>query len=218
MTEIILTEDGSHTLFVPELSEHYHSIHGAVQESQFIFINNGLKYIDSSPVRIFEAGFGTGLNAFLTALESSAANRKIFYTSIEKYPLPSEITYRLNYSALFPGAEAGLFSKIHSCPWSTPVDINDTFTLTKIEGDLTKAVPEGPYDLVYFDAFGPDKQPEMWTDEVFEKISAITGTGGVFVTYSAKGSVQRSLKKAGFDVSLLPGPPGKRQIIRAVKI
>ena len=218
MTEIILTGDGSHTLFVPELSEHYHSIHGAVQESQFIFINSGLKYTDSSPVRIFEAGFGTGLNAYLTAMESSSANRKICYTSIEKYPLSPEITGRLNYSALFPGAEAGLFSKIHSCPWNTPAVINDTFTLTKIEGDLTKAVPEGLYDLIYFDAFGPDKQPEMWTDEVFEKISAITGTGGVFITYSAKGSVQRSLKKVGFEVSLLPGPPGKRQIIRAVKI
>ncbi|MFZ2340364.1 MAG: tRNA (5-methylaminomethyl-2-thiouridine)(34)-methyltransferase MnmD [Bacteroidales bacterium] len=218
MTEIILTEDGSHTLFVPELSEHYHSIHGAVQESQFIFINSGLKYTNLSPVRIFEAGFGTGLNAYLTAIESSAANRKIYYTTIEKYPLPAEITGRLNYSGLFPGAEAGLFSNIHSCPWNTPVNLNDTFTLTKIEGDLTKAAPEGQYELIYFDAFGPDKQPEMWTNEVFEKIAAITGTGGVFVTYSAKGSVQRSLKKAGFEVTLLPGPPGKRQIIRAVKI
>jgi len=218
MTEIILTEDGSHTLFVPELSEHYHSIHGAVQESQFIFINSGLKYTDLSPVRIFEAGFGTGLNAYLTAIESSSANRKIYYTSIEKYPLPSEIIVRLNYSGLFPGTEARLFSNIHSCPWNIPVEITNTFTLTKIEGDLTNAEPEGCYDLIYFDAFGPDKQPQMWTGEVFEKISAITETGGVFVTYSAKGRVQRSLKKAGFNVSLLPGPPGKRQIIRAVKI
>ncbi|MBN2665514.1 MAG: tRNA (5-methylaminomethyl-2-thiouridine)(34)-methyltransferase MnmD [Bacteroidales bacterium] len=218
MTEIILTEDGSHTLFVPELSEHYHSIHGAVQESQFIFINNCLKHTNLNPVSIFEVGFGTGLNAYLTAIEASSANRKIYYTSIEKYPLSSEITGRLNYSGLFPGAEARLFSLIHSCPWNTPVEITRTFTLTKIEGDLTKIAPEGRYDLIYFDAFGPEKQPEMWTGEVFEKIAAITDTGGVFVTYSAKGSVQRSLKKAGFVVSLLPGPPGKRQIIRAVKI
>ncbi len=218
MTEIILTEDGSHTLFVPELSEHYHSIHGAVQESQFIFINSCLKHTDLNPVSIFEVGFGTGLNAYMTAIESSKANRKIYYTSIEKYPLPAEITGRLNYSGLFPGSEARLFSLIHSCPWNTPIEITSTFTLTKIEGDLTKAAPEGPYDLIYFDAFGPDKQPEMWTGEVFEKISSLTVTGGVFVTYSAKGSVQRSLKKAGFDVTLLPGPPGKRQIIRAVKI
>ena len=218
MTEIILTEDGSHTIFVPELSEHYHSIHGAVQESQFIFINSGLRHIRSSPVRIFEAGFGTGLNAYLTAMESSSANRKIYYTSIEKYPLSAEITGRLNYSGLFPGAEAGLFSLIHSSPWNSSADITNTFTLTKIEGDLTKASPQGQFDLIYFDAFGPDKQPEMWTGEIFENISAITVTGGVFVTYSAKGSVRRSLKNAGFDVSLLPGPPGKRQIIRAVKI
>jgi len=218
MSEIIVTEDGSHTIFVPELSEHFHSIHGAVQESQFIFINSGLRYTLLSPVRIFEVGFGTGLNAFLTAIEASEANIEIFYTSIEKYPLPAETTGRLNYSGLFPDAEDGLFSGIHACEWNTPVKLSDTFTLVKIEGDLTKSVPEGPFDLIYFDAFGPDKQPEMWTDEVFEMIAAVTESGGVFVTYSAKGSVQRSLTRAGFNVTLLPGPPGKRQIIRAVKI
>lgn len=217
MPEIILTEDGSHTLYVPELNEHYHSIHGAVQESGFIFIDNGFRYSTASPVRIFEAGFGTGLNALLTAVESSLTERKTFYTSFEKYPLPSHITGKLNYSSLFPG-EADIFREIHSCPWNSPFDISDNFTLLKKEGDLTEMDPEGIYDLVYFDAFGPDKQPEMWTDEVFEKMAAITVSGGLLVTYSAKGSVQRSLKRAGFNVTLLPGPPGKRQITRAVKI
>jgi len=217
MTEIILTEDGSHTLYVPELKELYHSIHGAVQESRFIFIDNGFRYSPASPLRIFEAGFGTGLNALLTAIESSAAQRKVFYTSVEKYPLPSHITSKLNYSALFPDT-APVFSLIHSCPCNTAYDISDNFTLLKQEGDLIAMKPDGLYDLIYFDAFGPDKQPEMWTDEIFEKISAITVSGGVLVTYSAKGSVQRSLKRAGFEVHLLSGPPGKRQITRAVKI
>jgi len=216
MTEIILTGDGSHTLYVPELNEHYHSVHGAVQESGFIFIDNGFRQSTASPLRVFEAGFGTGLNALLTAIESSSAKRKTFYTAIEKYPLPSYITEKLNYSGFYPG-EAPVFNLIHSCPWNSPSDISDTFTLLKIEADLTEMKLEGLYDLIYFDAFGPDKQPEMWTDEVFGKIAAITVSGGMLLTYSAKGSVQRSLKRAGFDVTLLPGPPGKRQITRAVK-
>ena len=120
MTEIILTEDGSHTLFVPELSEHYHSIHGAVQESQFIFINSGLKYTDLSPVRIFEAGFGTGLNAYLTAIESSSANRKIYYTSIEKYPLPAEITGRLNYSVIISRCRSRIIQQYSFLPMEHP--------------------------------------------------------------------------------------------------
>lgn len=217
MVEFLLTEDGSHTLYVPEIEENYHSIHGAVQESRFIFIDNGFRYSTASPLRIFEAGFGTGLNALLTSMESSSAKRKTYYTSVEKFPLSSHITDRLNYSTLFP-AEAPAFKKIHSCPWDTPSDISDTFTLLKKTGDLTEMEPEGLYDLIYFDAFGPDKQPEMWTDRVFGIIAAITAPGGLLVTYSVKGSVRRSLKRAGFEVSLLPGPPGKRQITRAVKI
>ena len=217
MTEIVLTEDGSHTLYVPELKEHYHSIHGAVQESEFIFIDHGFWTSRASPVRIFEVGFGTGLNALLTAIESASAKRKTFYTSVERYPLPLHITAQLNHSSLFPD-EADISGRIHSCPWNTTSQITDTFSLLKIEGDLIQMDLKGDYDLIYFDAFGPDKQPEMWTDEVFEKISAVTVSGGRLVTYSAKGSVKRSLKRAGFEVSLFPGPPGKRQITCAVKI
>ena len=218
MLEIILTDDGSHTLFVPELGEHYHSVHGAIQESDYIFIKCGLNSSKADPARIFEVGFGTGLNAFLTAIDASSQNRKILYTTIEKYPLPGSVINALNYKDFFCPESGYLFDRIHAGKWNITEDISNTFTLIKIEGDLTKHEIPGNFDLIYFDAFGPDKQPEMWTDNVFEKISAITVSNGILVTYSAKGTVQRMLKKYGFDVTLLPGPPGKRQIIRAVKI
>ena len=218
MLEIILTDDGSNTLFVPELGEHYHSVHGAIQESDYIFIKCGLNSSKADPARIFEVGFGTGLNAFLTAIDAPSQNRKILYTTIEKYPLPGSVINALNYKDFFCPESGYLFDRIHAGKWNITEDISNTFTLIKIEGDLTKHEIPGYFDLIYFDAFGPDKQPEMWNDNVFEKISAITVSNGILVTYSAKGTVQRMLKKYGFDVTLLPGPPGKRQIIRAVKI
>jgi tRNA U34 5-methylaminomethyl-2-thiouridine-forming methyltransferase MnmC len=217
MTEIILTADGSHTLYVPEMNEHYHSIHGAIQESQFIFINNGYDFCKADPLKILEIGFGTGLNAFLTALKSCSGKKKVHYTSVEKYPLSKEITTSLNYPC-FTGEETReLFERIHSSPWNTEVSICYNFIMNKIKGDASDYIPAGEYDLIYFDAFGPDKQPEMWTAEVFKRISAFTRDNGIFVTYSAKGEVKRNLRGSGFTVTLLPGPPGKRQIIRACK-
>lgn len=218
MPEIILTEDGSHTLFIPELNEHYHSVHGAIQESEYIFIKCGLNFSKADPVRIFEVGFGTGLNAFLTAIYASSQNRKIIYTSIEKYPLPDSLINELNYKSFFPRESAYLFDRIHKGKWNIAQEISNNFTLNKIEGDITKQEIRGDYDLIFFDAFGPDKQPEMWTDEVFKKIAEITVPNGVLLTYSVKGEVKRMLRKYGFKVNRLPGPPGKHQIIRAVKI
>jgi tRNA U34 5-methylaminomethyl-2-thiouridine-forming methyltransferase MnmC len=217
LNQIIVTTDGSHTIFVPELNEHYHSIHGAVQESAFIFINNGFAVCKASPINIFEVGFGTGLNALLTAIKCMNGNREVNYTAIEKYPLDADIISSLNYQ-LFTGEEGKeIYNSIHSSPWNVYVNIFKNFNLRKIEGDLTRQMPEGRYDLIYFDAFAPDKQPEMWTKEIFAGIAAITNINGVFVTYSAKGEVKRNLNACGFEVALLPGPPGKRQIIRAVK-
>ncbi len=218
MAEIIITEDGSHTLFVPELNEHYHSVHGAIQESDFIFIKSGLDYCTTNPVRIFEVGFGTGLNAFLTCINASAQNREIEYTSIENNPLPGYLIDSLNYKDLVSREHRMIFEHLHSCCWNVMERISKNFALLKIKADLTDYEVQGNFDLIYFDAFGPDKQPEMWSDEVFKKISGITDINGILVTYSAKGSVQRILKKHGFKVDLLPGPPGKRQIIRAIKI
>ena len=217
MNQLITTSDGSHTVFVPELNEHYHSIHGAVQESTFIFINNGFEVCMADPLNIFEVGFGTGLNALLTAIKSMAGEREVNYTSIEKYPIDELIISSLNHHH-FTGEEGKeIFNSIHSSPWNISVNICKNFNLKKIHADFTEKHPSGRFDLIYFDAFGPDKQPEMWTREMFAGIAAVTNKNGVLVTYSAKGEVKINLKACGFDVTLLPGPPGKRQIIRAVK-
>jgi tRNA U34 5-methylaminomethyl-2-thiouridine-forming methyltransferase MnmC len=215
--KIIRTSDGSDTLYVPEIDEHYHSVHGAVQESKFIFINNGLNSIKTGSVRIFEVGFGTGLNALLSAEVSSRDNREIFYTSIEKYPLPENIINSLNYKEFVSENGKMIFSSIHSCIWNTPVKLSRNFTLLKIEGDLLTYDIDGRFDLIYFDAFGPDKQPELWTKEVFRRVADLTSPNGLLVTYSVKGEVKRALRENGFQVTLLPGPPGKRHILRAVK-
>jgi len=218
LIEIVKTSDGSSTLFVPELNEHYHSVHGAIQESEYIFIKCGLDFSKADPVRIFEVGFGTGLNAFLTAINASSQNRIIFYTSIEKYPLKDSLVNELNYKSFFPQESAYLFDLIHKGKWNSVEVISNNFTLNKIEGDVTKQEINGDYDLIFFDAFGPDKQPDMWTDEVFRKIAEITVHNGILLTYSVKGEVKRTLRKHGFKVNRLTGPPGKHQIIRAVKI
>jgi tRNA U34 5-methylaminomethyl-2-thiouridine-forming methyltransferase MnmC len=217
LNQLITTSDGSHTIYVPELNEHYHSIHGAVQESDFIFINTGFGMSDANPLNIFEIGFGTGLNALLTALKSISGMREVNYTSIEKYPVDDTIIRSLNHHLYAGEYGKELSDLIHSAPWEIRVNICKNFSLLKIKGDLTIFPLKGQYNLIYFDAFGPDKQPEMWTPEVFSSIASVTEKGGSLVTYSAKGEVKRTLRGCGFEVALLPGPPGKRQIIRAVK-
>ena len=215
---LIETSDGSHTIYVPELDEHYHSIHGAVQESSFIFILNGFDISQADPLNILEVGFGTGLNALLTAIHCLTGRRNIFYTTLEKYPLGDEIIESLNHHT-FAGPEGReIFNRIHAAQWNNMVNICTNFNIKKIRTDITENKPVGIFDLIYFDAFGPDKQPEMWTPEIFRSIADVTRTNGILVTYSAKGEVKRNLKAVGFDVNLLPGPPGKRQMIRAVKI
>lgn len=218
MIQLITTSDGSHTIYVPELDEHYHSVHGAVQESRFIFIETGFRFSEANPVNIFEVGFGTGLNALLTFLECLKTDKKVHYTSIEKYPLTAEMTSKLNYYSFAGPDGKKYFENIHAAEWNKEIALNEKFILTKIKGDFTEIPVRGSYNLIYFDAFGPDKQPDMWKTEMFEKISCMTETGGIFVTYSSKGEVKRSLRSCGFKVTLLPGPPGKRQITRAIKI
>jgi tRNA U34 5-methylaminomethyl-2-thiouridine-forming methyltransferase MnmC len=218
MIQLVNTSDGSHTLYVPEMDEHYHSIHGAVQESMFIFINNGFDFCKASPLNILEIGFGTGLNALLTAIKSMNGERKVNYTSIEKYPLDHRIISSLNHYKFAGERGSEIFQFIHDAPWNIEVKICKNFNLKKVETDFTKTRIEGKYDLIYFDAFGPDKQPLMWTREIFLSIAGATSDSGVFVTYSAKGEVKRNLKACGFEVNMLPGPPGKRQMIRAIKI
>jgi tRNA U34 5-methylaminomethyl-2-thiouridine-forming methyltransferase MnmC len=217
LSRLITTSDGSHTIFVPELNEHYHSVHGAVQESSVVFIRNGYDYCKNDPLNIFEVGFGTGLNALLTIIRSEHDGRAVNYTSIEKYPLDDVTIRSLNHSSFAGGNGKEYYDSIHAAEWNTTAKIKGNFSLTKLSGDMTTDNISGSYDLIYFDAFGPDKQPEMWTENVFVKIAGITSLSGVLVTYSSKGAVKRILKSCGFDVSLLPGPPGKREMIRAVR-
>jgi tRNA U34 5-methylaminomethyl-2-thiouridine-forming methyltransferase MnmC len=233
--KIIITSDGSHSIYVPELNEHYHSIHGAIQESNHVFIEAGLKpfLLPSSSLRsmlagevkILEIGFGTGLNALLTFLAAENSDLKINYTTIEAFPLKEEIVKELNYVSQLNVKEdlkiklQNIFEAFHSCEWEKDVSISEHFTFKKILAALQSTrLAEKQFDLIYFDAFGPPVQPEMWTEEVFSKIAAATKQGGVLVTYCAKGEVKRTLKKAGFSIENLPGPPGKREMVRAVKV
>ena len=215
--DIRITGDGSHTLYVPALDEHYHSHFGALTESKHIFIDSGLASLNSKKVSILEVGFGTGLNALLTAMHARDNQLTIRYVTLEKYPVDPSLLSRLNYSTMTGTDGLELFEAIHNAPWEKPVTLTPWFTLEKRMMDLTSMSVEGLYDLIYFDAFGPGKQPEMWTMEVMQKVTSVTHPGTVFVTYSAKGELKRTLRDLGFDVILLPGPPGKRVMTRAVK-
>ncbi|MBN1197996.1 MAG: tRNA (5-methylaminomethyl-2-thiouridine)(34)-methyltransferase MnmD [Bacteroidales bacterium] len=219
--EIKRTLDGSDTLFVPELNEHYHSTFGAVQESMHVFIKTGLMAVDPGvdPVHVFEVGFGTGLNALLTDLAAKTHRRKISYSSIELHPLESTILKKLNYVSFLPEADTGAeFDRIHDAPWEVPFQANPYFRITKLKRDLRSYEPSDQlYDIVYFDAFAPDVQPELWTVPVFEKLFRMLRQKGLLVTYSCKGQVKRDLREAGFFIEKIPGPPGKREILRAHK-
>jgi tRNA U34 5-methylaminomethyl-2-thiouridine-forming methyltransferase MnmC len=212
----MLTEDGSHTILVPEMGEHYHSVHGAIQESRHIFINHGYHRTRFQPLRILEVGFGTGLNAFLTLLESNAVGRIVHYESWEAYPIPSPEAQLLNYPAQLQ-ANPSVFRDLHDAEWGKEVWLTDQFRLTKIEGDIRQFSSDKQYDLIYFDAFGPDFQPELWVTEVFSDLATRLATGAILVTYSAKGQIRRNLREAGFLVEKAPGPPGKREITVAIK-
>ncbi len=217
-TKLIITADGSHTLYLPGMDEHYHSRFGALTESKHIFINAGLASLPGGDISVLEVGFGTGLNALLTALHADREKIRVSYTTLEKFPLDPSLVTRLNYGTLAGEGGGELFRKIHEAPWNSPHAITEWFTLEKQQTDLTAEAPTGVYDLVYFDAFGPDKQPEMWSEEVMQRIGSAIRPGSVFVTYSAKGALKRMLRSMGFDVEHLPGPPGKRVFTRAVKI
>jgi len=219
-TQLIRTDDGSHTLFVPSLNEHYHSTFGAIRESTHIFINAGFHAakVQGTPLNIFEAGFGTGLNAFLTLREAENSVIPVHYTTIEAFPLEEAVTRSLNYPDLLGENGPSSFRDIHNAAWEKEIRISDHFTLLKIHDKLENhLLPHESYHLVYFDAFGPDVQPELWTETIFTKLYQALKPGGILVTYSVKGSVKRALRSAGFLVEKLPGPPGKREITRASK-
>ena len=212
------TADGSYTLYVLELDEHYHSVKGALTESQHIFINMGLKHSPVTEPRILEIGLGTGLNCFLTLLTAEETRRKIRYTGIERFPLDEEVIRQLDYPTMVGKGHAEEYLSIHQAPWEEDTNLSPWFTLRKLEGDFTHYTFEKGYDIIYFDAFAPEKQPEMWEQSLFNCLYDKLNEGGILTTYCAKGVVRRMLQSAGFTVERLPGPPGgKREILRATK-
>jgi len=217
--EFVITEDGSHTIYLPEIDEHYHSVHGAIQESMHIYIEQGLLQATKKELSILEIGFGTGLNAYLTYCYAKNKNISVTYSSLEKYPL-TEVEYlQLNYpNTIFPEFSF-VFEQMHHAEWNSVAEISPQFKLQKIHADLLsfqfKSKPQ--FDLVYYDAFAPGKQPEMWSDEILHRVASAVKKDGIVVTYCAKGAVRRAFSSAGFHMERIPGPIGKKEILRGKK-
>lgn len=214
---IITTSDGSHSLFNSSLNETYHSVHGAIVESKHVYIQHGLDFWfqqnEERSVRILEIGFGTGLNALLTLLHGQSLNRNIYYESWEAFPLETSIIKQLNY-----GEQLGAshwFSQLHEVIWNKQVQLTSSFTIQKIHGDILASPISGPFDVVYYDAFAPSRQPDMWTMDILKKVSDAMVSGGIIVTYCAKGQLKRDLMTLGLTVETLSGPPGKKEMVRA---
>ena len=226
--EVIRTSDGSDTLFHRELNQHYHSTFGAVQESRHIFMEAGFLHVlgklqpgagnAGSTVNILEVGFGTGLNALMTLFEAEKQGASVHYTAIEAFPLTETSWRGLNYPHHFgPLDYSQVYEQLHLASWNETVEISSRFRLHKVECTLQSYQAPGKiFDLVYFDAFGPDAQPELWTEQIFHDLFNMMKPGGILVTYSVKGIVVRALKAAGFTIEKLPGPPGKRHILRGL--
>lgn len=215
--QLKITEDGSHTLYVPEIDECYHSTHGSVQESNLIFIHYGFLESKEEEINILEIGFGTGLNAFLTLVEAEKLAKKVNYTALELYPVETSKAILLNYPELIENSKRADFETLHTSTWNIEMEISPNFRLNKIKGDFTKTNFSDKFDVIYFDAFSPEKQPEMWTPELFRKLYLCSSENAVLTTYCCKGEVKRAMKEAGFLIEKLPGPIGKREILRAKK-
>ncbi|WP_321348929.1 tRNA (5-methylaminomethyl-2-thiouridine)(34)-methyltransferase MnmD [uncultured Draconibacterium sp.] len=217
--KIIETGDGSKTLFIAEMDEQYHSVNGAITESEFVYLNNGFRHNQAPNPIVLEIGFGTGLNALLTAIEAEKTHRKTTYITLEKFPVKPEEIQQLNYGSLISEQAEKIYSALHKKEWNLKSKISPYFDILKLKTDLTQFdfndIPT--VDVVYFDAFGPDKQPEMWDEEIFRKLFSISNQNANLVTYSAKGEIRRRMERSGYISERLPGPPGKRQMLRATR-
>ncbi|MDQ3191525.1 MAG: tRNA (5-methylaminomethyl-2-thiouridine)(34)-methyltransferase MnmD [Bacteroidota bacterium] len=215
---LLITKDGSHTVLHPYFHQHYHSLHGAIQESEHVFIAAGLKAIPNKEISILEIGFGTALNGFLTAQYARKNSLKIQYTALEPFPLDLNIVHKLNYTQNLNKLQyQEEFLSMHSSKMDQWIEINENFKLMKMQQKIETVGLNGKFNMVYFDAFAPSAQPEMWVLEVFTKLFNLMLPGGILTSYCAKGEFKRTLKKAGFIVETLPGPPGKREMVRAIK-
>ena len=215
--KIVNTSDKSDTLYSSKFDEHYHSTFGAINESMHVFIQSGLNHCKLKTIKIFEVGFGTGLNTILTYIESLKKGLTIEYSAIELYPVEINIIKQLNYLQSFTDEQAKIFQLMHTCNWNEEFPITNQFKLKKINADFNKYLLAENYDLIYFDAFAPEKQPDLWSEENFKKIFNSTNINGILTTYSSKGVIKTNLRNSGFTITRLPGPVGKRHIIRAIK-
>lgn len=217
--EIITTADGSKTIQLVDWNEQYHSKHGAIQEAYHVFIKSGLSLFSNQEIALLEIGFGTGLNALITYVEAQKLNLQVNYTGVEAYPVSPEEIEQLEYcNALKDDSLTEDFNKMHASPWETDCAISNSFILRKQQKDFKQIDDTNLFNLIYFDAFGARVQPDLWTTVIFEKMYSALKEGGVLVTYSAKGSVRRAMQAVGFSVERLPGPPGKREMLRATKL
>ena len=216
--EIIKTRDGSSTIHIKDWDECYHSRFGAIQEAQHVFIKNGLSLFENRSISILEIGFGTGLNAFITFLESQKLNQKIDYIGVEACPILAQEVKLLNYvSELKAETQRSIFEKMHECNWDEKIALRVDFNLTKRNQFFAAIDDFEKFDLIYFDAFGYRVQPELWSTEIFEKMYNSLKKNSVLVTYAARSVIKRSMYDAGFTVEKLPGAPGKREMFRARK-
>lgn len=218
--EVRVTGDGSSTIYIPEMDENYHSTHGAIQEAKHVFIKYGLTFWENESandsIKILELGFGTGLNALLTAIHQT---KKVDYVGIEAFPVEKELIDQLNYLTELGEEHRELFNKLHEVDWESKAEISADFTLTKIAQKIqTLELEVNSFDLIYFDAFGPRAQSEMWEKSILEKMVYSLKVGGCLVSYCAMGQFKRDLKSLGMKIEALPGPPGKREMTRGIKL
>lgn len=213
--EILITSDGSTTIHLPDWNEQYHSKNGSINETYHVFIESGLNQVSSHKISILEIGFGTGLNCFITYLENK---KEINYVGVEAYPVTSEEVEKMNFISILEAKnDKAIFNKIHEVSWNKKHQITDEFSLEKRQQFFEDIEDENAFHLIYFDAFGARVQPQLWTEEIFQKMFKALKEDGILVTYSAKGSVRRAMQAVGFSVERLPGPPGKREMLRAIK-
>lgn len=216
--KVVMSKDGSSTIFWEEMDEHYHSIHGAIQESKHVFIEAGFNAIEHKAcIHVLEIGFGTGLNALLTLIEAASQKKQIVYHTLEQYPIAIEHVKQLNYIEKIDVKWNTLFDEIHESSWEQSHQLTDHFTFKKIKTNFLNYRNIPKFDLIYFDAFAPSSQPELWVPSIFQNMYNALLPGGHLVTYCAKGQVKRDLKQVGFEVVALPGPPGKREMTKAIK-
>ncbi|MEM9991371.1 MAG: tRNA (5-methylaminomethyl-2-thiouridine)(34)-methyltransferase MnmD [Bacteroidota bacterium] len=219
--KIFETQDGSHSIFAEQFGVSYHSKYGAIQETQHVFIDAALRFkaVEQQEIRILEMGFGTGLNAYMTYLEAQKRNLRIRYTGVEAYPVTQEQWQQLNYEEALdvPSGDKGIFEGLHSAAWNTSHQINEHFTFTKLSTRFEVLQLERSFDVIYYDTFAPNAQPELWEESLFQKMYDALLDDGILVTYCAKGAVKRTMKSVGFEVERLKGPPGKREMTRAIR-